>query len=204
MAITAGPKKGPAAWATGALVGAIVLAGCGGGGDGDTRQGDEADGGGSGVKIAKITKKQWLAVPLGVTEDEVVAKFGEPGKRGQEGEINRFSYWLDPDLESYVGFTFDTETHRLEDKSWTVETSDSRPIRKAQYRQVTNGMTEAQVTKVLGVPWERIDDVSSYTVAERSVAAPGTLQRCFIYTGITATICFDQAGKVNYTYPPNG
>ena len=185
---------------------ALGLAACGGGGTGDggTQQsGEQSSGDGSQVKVTRITKKQWLAVPLGATKEEVVAEFGEPGEEGQAGEIDHIQYTLTPNADVYVGFAFDIETGRLEDKTWTVEPGGDNPIGAALYRRVANGMTEAQVLQVLGVPWSRDDAVSSYTVAERGAVRPGTLQRCFIYTGITATICFDQAGKVHYMYPPN-
>jgi hypothetical protein len=180
---------------------ALALVACGGGGSDDA--GSAADVASGVATVTKMSRKQWDAVPLGTSEDEVIAQFGKPGVATEPGDQQTIHYNRSPGGDAYVTFTFDADSGQLVTKVWDELTRKDVEISGAKWRQVKRGMTAEQVEALLGPPFLRRDQASSFEGAERSVVAAGALQTCLDYRGVTGTVCFDKAGKANYVHPPD-
>lgn len=180
---------------------ALALVACGGGDsdDGGTEPGGTGD---EAATVTQISRNQWDAVALATSKDEVVAQFGEPVAETEPGDQQTIQYNRSLGGVAYVTFTFDAESGQLVTKAWNDLTRNDVEITDAQWKQVRIGMSAEQVEALLGPPFLRRDQVSSLEGAERTAVAPGALQTCLDYRGITGTVCFDTAGKANYLNPP--
>jgi outer membrane protein assembly factor BamE (lipoprotein component of BamABCDE complex) len=179
------------------LAGAAVaasLAACGGGGNGTSgTQSGEA---------AKITHAQWTAVSTDSTKDQVIGELGKPqSEHVYPGLTDSISYQGPPGVGAT--FTFDPDNGKFKSKDWMEQTYSKTTVGAAQFGRVSNGMTEQQVESLLGVPRLREEYLTTGTFgASGQEVTPNTLDRCIWYewtpnSQYAASICFDQAGKVN-------
>jgi outer membrane protein assembly factor BamE (lipoprotein component of BamABCDE complex) len=175
---------------------AVFLAACGGGGNGTS--------GSQGGEAAKITHEQWMAVSTDSTKDEVTGKLGKPQTATTySGLTDSVSYQGPPGV--IATFTFDPDTGKFMSKDWVESTHSKTTVSASEFARVSNGMTEQQVENLLGVPSLREEYLTTGTISGTGQSiTPGTLQRCVWYVWTpnspnAASVCFDQAGKVNQT-----
>jgi hypothetical protein len=186
---------------------ALALAACGGGTTtvtvpaGETTEESTVPG----VHTVDMTRQQWDAVELGWTKKQVIEQVGKPTDDSTSGDLTSLFYSLTESGEKTVAFAL--VKNRLVSKTWMETSFTEGTISAAKYAKAADGMSEAEVEKALGPPFERRDEYTSYSEPAMGQNPPGTLQRCFIYQPRNEKfsgayeVCFGTEGRVNWTYP---
>lgn len=203
---------------------ALALAACGGGGTttvtvqggeeetaapsettaAEETQGTEANGEVVGPEFVEISRDEWLALKLGSTRQEVIEALGPATRESGLGSglVSLFYSLAQPNTTISIAI----DEGALASKKW-IEEFGGPPISPATFKKAKPGMSEKQVKAALGVPYERDDEYTTYSIPAMGENPPGTLQRCLIYRAparleYAYEICFGTDGRVNWTYPP--
>ena len=139
-------------------------------------------------------------MPIDATKEQVLGKFGDPQYETEYAGLTDSVNYATTSVDTTATFSFDTDSEKLKSKNWSETTGSEVKIDAAGFGKVSNGMTEQRVEKILGLPFQREDEVSTFTVGRFGKAPIGTLPHCIWYgwahSPYAATVCFDRAGKV--------